>query len=71
MKNNITIKIHGLVVTKELSCNYVGNNYQFTNDGMLVKTIDKNIVITHLQFPGKRIITAKDASNSYSNFFKK
>ena len=71
MKNNITIKIHGLVVTKELSCNYVGNNYQFTNDGMQVKTMDKNIVITHLQFPGKRIITAKDASNSYSNFFKK
>ena len=70
VKNDVTIKIHGLLVAKDLSYDYAGNNYQFTNDGIQVKTIDKNVVITHLQFPGKRIITAKDASNSYSNFFE-
>jgi methionyl-tRNA formyltransferase len=70
VKNDTTIKIHGLLVTKDLSCDYAGNDFQFTDDGILVKTVDKNIVITHLQFPGKRIITAKDASNSYSNFFE-
>jgi len=28
------------------------------------------IVITHLQFPGKKTIMATDAANSYSDFFK-
>ena len=28
------------------------------------------IVITHLQFPGKRIIPASDAANSYTKFFE-
>ena len=34
-----------------------------------IKTIDKNIVITHLQFPNKNIITSKDAFNAYKEFF--
>ncbi len=36
---------------------------------MLVKTIDSTIVITHLQFPSKKVITAVDAANSYADFF--
>jgi len=37
---------------------------------LLTKTIDSMIVITHLQFPGKGIISASDASNSYAKFFE-
>ena len=44
--------------------------FKFVSNGLAVKTIDKNIVITHLQFPGKRIIKSIDAVNSYSNFFE-
>ena len=35
-----------------------------------VKTMDSYIVITHLQFPGKAIITSADAANSYAEFFE-
>jgi methionyl-tRNA formyltransferase len=36
-----------------------------------MKTIDKAIVITHLQFPNKNIISSADAFNSYKEFFIK
>ena len=44
--------------------------FKFIKNGLALKTIDKFIVITHLQFPGKRIISSTDAANSYSNFFQ-
>ena len=40
------------------------------SNGLVVKTINSAIVITHIQFPGKRIIPAGDASNSYAKFFE-
>ena len=45
-------------------------SFRFLSDGLAVKTIDSQIVITYLQFPGKRIIPAKDAANSYTKFFE-
>ena len=36
-----------------------------------MKTADKTIVITHLQFPNKNIISSTDAFNSYKEFFIK
>ena len=69
-KNNTLIKIHGLE-------EYQGNVedleikfYKFIPKGLVVKTADALIVITHLQFPGKRIIPAADAANSYTKFFE-
>ena len=69
-KNNTLIKIHGLE-------EYQGNVedleikfYKFIPKGLVVKTADDLIVITHLQFPGKRIIPAADAANSYTKFFE-
>ena len=69
-KNNTLIKIHGLE-------EYQGNVedleikfYKFIPHGLVVKTADALIVITHLQFPGKRIIPAADAANSYTKFFE-
>jgi methionyl-tRNA formyltransferase len=39
--------------------------------GLAVKTNDSMIVITYLQFPGKRIISASDAANAHAEFFEK
>ena len=69
--NNIAIKIHGL---KEYNGNKEAlkeNSFRFIEEGIAVKTADSEIVITHLQLPGKRIISAIDAVNSHAKFFEK
>jgi methionyl-tRNA formyltransferase len=70
IKNNIVINIHGLREFDESECSPMDKQFKFIKNGLAVKTIDKSIVITHLQFPGKRIISSSDAANSYSNFFQ-
>jgi methionyl-tRNA formyltransferase len=70
-KNNIVIKIHGL---KEYSGDkeaFKESDFKFISEGLAVKTYNSSIVITHLQFPGKRIISASDAANAHSEFFEK
>ena len=47
-----------------------GKDIKLLPSGLAFKTKDKPIVITHLQFPGKQIISSKDAINSYAEFFK-
>ena len=69
-KNNLTIKIHGLTIGSENNEILKDSNYIFNNTGLHIKTIDSSIVITHLQFPGKAIITSADAANSYAEFFE-
>ena len=69
-KNNVAIKIHGLKECKGNNEDLAVNSFRFTPDGLLTKTGDSMIVITHLQFPGKRIIPALDAANSYAKFFE-
>ena len=69
-KNNILIKIHGLKEYKGNYENLKGKNFIFLPIGLCIKTRDNVIVITHLQFPGKRIIPAADAANSYAKFFE-
>ena len=69
-KNNTPIKIHGL---KEYNGNKEAlkeNNFRFIKEGIAVKTSDSGLVITHLQFPGRRIISASDAVNSHAQFFE-
>ena len=66
---NKVIKIHGLEISSIKSPGSPGDIISFTNSGLTFKTIDYDIVITHLQFPNKNIITAKDAYNSYRQFF--
>ncbi len=69
-KNNMAIKIHGL---KEYNGNKEAikeNSFRFIEEGIAVKTSDSVLVITHLQFPGKRIISASDAVNSHGKFFE-
>jgi methionyl-tRNA formyltransferase len=66
---NKVIKIHGLEISSIKSPGSPGDIISFTNSGLTLKTIDYDIVITHLQFPNKNIITAKDAYNSYRQFF--
>ena len=69
-KNNTLIKIHGLEEyhgnVEDLEIKF----FKFLSNGLVVKTADTLIVITHLQFPGKRIIPAADAANSYTKFFE-
>jgi methionyl-tRNA formyltransferase len=69
-KNNIAIKIHGLEEYKGNIEDLNLNSFKFISQGLAVKTVDSVIVITYLQFPGKRIITAADAANSYIKFFE-
>ena len=66
---NTVIKIHGLSISSTKSSGSPGDIISFNNSGLSIKTIDYDIVITHLQFPNKNIITAKDAYNSYRDFF--
>ena len=65
----ITIKIREMYVIGDNNFNTNDNVFNFTNLGLVIKTVDKNIVITHLQFPNKNIITSKDAFNAYKEFF--
>ena len=70
-RKNIVIKIHGLELIDKFSNIKFSEDIKFLANGIAFKTKDKPIVITHLQFPGKRIITSKNAINSYAEFFKK
>ena len=69
-KNNLVIKIHELEEYKGNKEDVETKAFRFFSHGLVVKTIDSQIVITHLQFPGKRIISAADAANSYAKFFE-
>ena len=67
--NNILIKVHGLEIHDLKSTGTPGSLYKFDKSGIYLNTIDKVIVITHLQFPNKGIISSSDAFNSYNDFF--
>ena len=69
LHKNKVIKIHGLEVSSTKSPGIPGDIISFSNSGLTIKTSDYDIVITHLQFPNKNIITVKDAYNSYGQFF--
>ena len=69
-KNNLVIKIHELEEYKGDKGDVETKAFRFFSHGLVVKTIDSQIVITYLQFPGKRIISAADAANSYAKFFE-
>ena len=69
-KNNLVIKIHELEEYKGNKEDVETAAFRFLSHGLVVKTVDSQIVITHLQFPGKRIISAADAANSYAKFFE-
>jgi len=66
---NITIKIHGMHIIKIDNDDTPGSILDVTKDGIKVKVIDSVIVITHIQFPGKKIINSSDIYNSYKDFF--
>ena len=69
MHKEISIKIHNLHV-EPCDLNFTpGEIISFNKDGIKIKTIDSSIVITHLQFPNKKIISSQDAFNSYKGFF--
>tara|TARA_B100000965_G_scaffold169319_1_gene141232 strand:+ start:13 stop:936 length:924 start_codon:yes stop_codon:yes gene_type:complete len=65
------IKIHEMHELKDAESGIIGEIINFDSNGIVVKTSDTAIVITHLQFPNKKIISAQDANNSYSDFFLK
>ena len=69
-KNNLVIKIHELEEYKGNKEDVETTAFRFLSNGLVVKTLDSEIVITYLQFPGKRIISAADAANSYAKFFE-
>ena len=64
------IKIHGLADHKAVGREPTTKKFNFTDKGLVVKTMDSFVVITHLQFPGKRIISSLDAANSHASFFE-
>ena len=49
---------------------HTSKKYNLKRDGIYVKTHDSVIVITHLQFPNKNVISASDAFNAYKDFFE-
>ena len=67
--NDIEIIIRDMHVSDDNSNAKPGSILNFSKDGFSIKTIDSAVVITHLQFPGKRTIGPKDVYNSYKSFF--
>ena len=67
--NNKVIKIHDMYISNSKSEGNPGEIYQIDSSGIKINTIDYIIVITNLQFPNKKIISSKDAFNSYLDFF--
>ena len=68
-KDNVIIKIHGIKPFTKIQGLHESSDFYFSPEGLAVKTSTKLIVITHLQFPGKTVITSQDAANSYAEFF--
>ena len=64
-----TIKIHGMRIIDLDNNDTPGSILDVTKDGIYIKTNDSVIVITHIQFPGKKIINSSDIYNSYKDFF--
>ena len=70
---NVDIKIHGLKLLDPNDNTSTVNSdsiFKVTKSGLLIKTVDSTIVITHLQMPGKKVINESDIYNAYSNFFE-
>ena len=68
---NTIVKIKGMYVLNKNNTYLDNEIFKFDKSGLNVKTADKTIVITHLQFPNKNIISSTDAFNSYKDFFIK
>ena len=66
---NTIVKIKGMYVLDNNDAHLENKIFQFNKLGLIVKTADSAIVITHLQFPNKNIISSTDAFNSYKEFF--
>ena len=57
--NKKVIKIHGLAISSTKSPGSPGDIISFTDSGLCFRTKDYDIVITHLQFPNKNIISTE------------
>lgn len=66
---NIRIKIDEMYISDIDSSIDPGKIIKFDASGLYLKTLDKAIVITYLQFPSKKIISSSDAFNAYRDFF--
>lgn len=67
-KKNI-IKIAKMHISDHLSDASPGEIIKFDKSGIYIKTYNSVIVITHLQFPNKSVISSNDAFNAYKDFF--
>ena len=68
---NTIVKIKGMYVLDKNNTCLDNEIFKFDKSLLTAKTGDKTIVITHLQFPNKNIISSTDAFNSYKEFFIK
>ena len=68
---NTIVKIKGMYVLDKNNTCLDNEIFKFDKSLLTAKTRDKTIVITHLQFPNKNIISSTDAFNSYKEFFIK
>ena len=66
---DIRIKICEMTVSDIISSKRPGNIFKFDSSGLYINTSTKVIVISYLQFPGKKIISSSDAFNAYKSFF--
>ena len=69
-RKDLKIKIHGIADNNNKDYHLIPNKFYFTKKLLIAKTMNGSIVITHLQFPGKNVITSEDAANSYADFFR-
>ena len=65
----IPIKVHEMGLFLSESSAMPGSIIDIDKEGIYIKTYDSAIVITHIQFPGKKIINSIDIHNSYRDFF--
>ena len=71
LHNEIMVKVHEMHIDNGNYDAEPGSILNFDKLGILIKTYNSAIVITHLQFPNKKSISTSDAINSYLSFFTK
>ena len=69
LHNNVNIKVHEMHIDSDSYKDLPGSLVKFNREGIVIKTTNSAIVITHLQFPNKKTISSADAFNSYLDFF--
>ena len=68
--NSDLIKVHAMYATEYEDIIEPGTIVSWNKDGLVIAAIDGCVVLTSLQFPGKKALMTKDIFNSKPDYFR-